>query len=85
MKGRTNEPSGGLPHFASLLILILAVGARLQCSISHEGNFGMVGLLAGMRKAERDFAERKGPHPATLCTGGCGSGIEDADDADPLQ
>jgi hypothetical protein len=51
----------------------------------HEGNFGMIGLLAGMRKAERDFADGKGPHPATLCTGGCGSGIEDADDADPLQ
>jgi hypothetical protein len=51
----------------------------------HEGNFGMIGLLAGMRKAERDFADGKGPNPATLCTGGCGSGIEDAEDADSLQ
>jgi hypothetical protein len=51
----------------------------------HEGNFGMVGLLAGMRKHERDFAQGRGPDPATICTAGCGSGIEDSEESDPLQ
>ncbi|MBM3770183.1 MAG: hypothetical protein FJW27_02650 [Acidimicrobiia bacterium] len=32
----------------------------------HEGNQGMVGLLAGARAAERAFAARRGPHPASL-------------------
>jgi hypothetical protein len=32
----------------------------------HEGNFGMVGLLTGARAAEREFAEGRGPHPASL-------------------
>lgn len=32
----------------------------------HEGNQGMTGLLDGARAAERAFAERKGPHPASL-------------------
>lgn len=31
----------------------------------HEGNFGMTGMLAGMRAAEKAFAEGKGPDPAT--------------------
>jgi hypothetical protein len=38
----------------------------------HEGNYGMVALLAGARTAERAFAERRGPDPATLCLGACG-------------
>ena len=31
----------------------------------HEGNFGMIGLLAGERAVERAFAEGRGPDPAT--------------------
>jgi hypothetical protein len=43
----------------------------------HEGNFGMVGLLTGARAEEKAFAERRGPDPATRCTAGCGTGIEE--------
>jgi hypothetical protein len=32
----------------------------------HEGNFGMVGMLAGARAAEKAFKEGRGPHPATI-------------------
>jgi hypothetical protein len=32
----------------------------------HEGNFGMLGLLAGARAEEQAFAEGRGPDPATL-------------------
>lgn len=32
----------------------------------HEGNQGMVGLLAGARAGERAYAEKRGPHPASL-------------------
>jgi len=32
----------------------------------HEGNFGMPALLAGGRTADKAFAERRGPDPATL-------------------
>jgi hypothetical protein len=32
----------------------------------HEGNQGMVGLLLGARADERAYAEKKGPHPASL-------------------
>jgi hypothetical protein len=38
----------------------------------HEGNYGMVGLLAGARAEERAFAEGRGPDPATRCTASCG-------------
>jgi hypothetical protein len=38
----------------------------------HEGNYGMVALLAGARAEERAFAQGKGPDPATMCTAGCG-------------
>jgi hypothetical protein len=31
----------------------------------HEGNFGMIGLLAGVRAQEVAFAEGRGPDPAT--------------------
>ena len=43
----------------------------------HEGNYGMVALLAGERAEERAFAQKRGPNPATLCTAGC-SGVEEA-------
>jgi len=32
----------------------------------HEGNLGMVGLLQGARNVDRAYAERRGPHPASL-------------------
>jgi hypothetical protein len=50
----------------------------------HEGNYGMVGLLVGERAQEKAFAEGRGPDPATRCSAGCGSGIEEVDDRDPL-
>ena len=55
----------------------------------HEGNYGMVALLAGARTAERAFAEGRGPDPARVCLGGCGGfagGFADeGDDANPLR
>jgi hypothetical protein len=55
----------------------------------HEGNYGMVALLSGARAAERAFAERRGPDPATLCLGGCGgfaAGFADEGaDANPVR
>ena len=36
----------------------------------HEGNFGMIGLLAGRRLQERLYAEGKGPNPELLNIGG---------------
>jgi hypothetical protein len=54
----------------------------------HEGNYGMVGLLAGARAEERAFAAGRGPDPATKCTAGCGgfaAGFGDAgEDSNPL-
>jgi hypothetical protein len=53
----------------------------------HEGNYGMVALLAGARDQERAFAEKRGPDPATECTAGCGGfafGFSDSgEDANP--
>jgi hypothetical protein len=55
----------------------------------HEGNYGMVALLAGARAAERAFAEGRGPNPAAECLGGCGGfagGFADeGDDANPVR
>jgi hypothetical protein len=55
----------------------------------HEGNYGMVALLAGARAAERAFAEGRGPDPAKLCLGACGGfagGFADeGDDANPVR
>jgi hypothetical protein len=55
----------------------------------HEGNYGMVALLAGARADERAFAQGKGPDPAKVCLGACGGfagGFADeGDDANPLQ
>ena len=57
----------------------------------HEGNFGMIGMLAGPRVQEQAFAEGRGPDPATFNVDtptfaanalGVASGDEDAD---PLQ
>ncbi len=48
----------------------------------HEGNFGMAGVLAGARAEEQAYAEGRGPHPATRCSGGCGTGIEELEDID---
>jgi hypothetical protein len=41
-------------------------------STCHEGNYGLLGMLANTRAAERLFAEGKGPDPATQdnATGG---------------
>jgi hypothetical protein len=50
----------------------------------HEGNYGQVGLLGGARAEEKAFAEGRGPDPATRCTGGCGTGIEEIEGDDPL-
>jgi hypothetical protein len=50
----------------------------------HEGNYGLVGLLAGARAEEKAFAEGRGPNPARKCTGGCGTGIEELEGDDPL-
>jgi len=55
----------------------------------HEGNYGMVALLAGARTAERAYAQGRGPDPATHCLGGCGGfagGFADeGDEANPLR
>jgi hypothetical protein len=32
----------------------------------HEGNYGLAALLAGGRTADKEFAEGRGPHPATI-------------------
>ena len=49
----------------------------------QEGNYGLIGQLAGARQFEQAFAEGRGPDPATLCAAGCpGTGGEE--NADPL-
>jgi hypothetical protein len=50
----------------------------------HEGNSGLVGLLAGAREEEKAFAAGRRPDPATLCRVVCGYGLTD-EDADPLR
>ncbi len=44
----------------------------------HEGNYGLIGMLANTRAAEKAFAEGRGPDPATQdnATGGAGRRIE---------
>jgi hypothetical protein len=55
----------------------------------HEGNYGMVTMLAGARAEERAFAEGRGPDPATICLGGCGGFAggfaEEGEDANPIR
>jgi len=48
----------------------------------HEGNYGLPGLLRGARAEDKAFAEGRGPHPAAICTNGCGpaGGGEEGDD-----
>jgi hypothetical protein len=49
----------------------------------HDGNYGLIGVLANTRAVEKAFAEGRGPDPATLCSAGCpGTGGEE--NADPL-
>ena len=48
----------------------------------HEGNQGLLGILAGARAVEKAFEAGRGPHPATLCTGSCAG--PSAEDQDPL-
>jgi hypothetical protein len=45
-------------------------------STCHEGNYGLLGMMANTRAAERFFKEGKGPDPATQdnATGGGGGG-----------
>ena len=50
----------------------------------HEGNAGMVGLLAGAREEDKAFAAGRGPHPATKCRVICGYGLTE-EDGDPLR
>jgi hypothetical protein len=57
----------------------------------HEGNFGMIGMLAGVRAQEIAFAEGRGPDPATTNvdtpTGSANTLAAQAgeEDDDPLQ
>jgi hypothetical protein len=48
----------------------------------HEGNQGLLGILAGARAVEKAFAAGRGPDPATLCIGSCAG--PSAEDQDPL-
>jgi len=57
-----------------------------------EGNYGLAGLLIGARSAERAYAEKRGPDPATMCIiiGGCGGFVrggfaDEGPDADPFR
>ena len=50
----------------------------------HEGNYGLPALLAGARADERAHADGRGPHPASICSAGCGAGLS-ADERDPLR
>jgi len=58
----------------------------------HEGNYGFAALLSGARAAEKAFAAKRGPDPATMCIiiGGCGGFVrggfaDDGPDADPFR
>jgi hypothetical protein len=55
----------------------------------HEGNYGLVTMLAGARADERAFKAGKGPDPATRCLGGCGGFAggfaEEGEDANPIR
>jgi hypothetical protein len=58
----------------------------------QEGNYGLAGLLIGARAAEKAFAQKHGPDPATMCIiiGGCGGFVrggfaDEGPDADPFR
>ena len=51
----------------------------------HEGNFGMIGLLAGERAIDRAFSEGRGPDPATINSVTPTNAANDEADLDTLQ
>ena len=51
----------------------------------HEGNFGMIGMLAGARAMEAAFAEGRGPDPATVNTVTPTNSANSEEEIDPLQ
>ena len=52
----------------------------------HEGNYGLAGILRGARAADQEFAEGRGPDPATRCLGGgCRRGRNQQGGRDPLR
>jgi hypothetical protein len=51
----------------------------------HEGNFGMIGMLAGVRAQETAFAEGRGPDPATTNVDTPTNAALDDEDLDDLQ
>jgi hypothetical protein len=51
----------------------------------HEGNFGMIGMLAGVRAQEQAFAEGRGPDPATFNVDTPTNAALDDADLDDLQ
>lgn len=52
----------------------------------HEGNYGLVGILASARAEDAAFAKGRGPNPATRCLGGsCRGGENEQFGRDPLQ
>jgi hypothetical protein len=51
----------------------------------HEGNFGMIGMLAGVRAQEVAFAEGRGPDPATTNVDTPTNAALDDEDLDDLQ
>jgi len=50
----------------------------------HEGNYGLVGVLAGARAVEKAFAEGRGPHPAAVDIFSAGATFFNEEDIDPL-
>ncbi len=50
----------------------------------HEGNYGLIGVLAGNRAVEKAFARWQGPHPATLDIFSAGPTFFAEEDIDPL-
>jgi hypothetical protein len=50
----------------------------------HEGNFGIIGIIAGRRAQERLFAEGKGPDPVILNRRGRGPAPIGSDGRDPV-
>jgi hypothetical protein len=51
----------------------------------HEGNFGMIGMLAGARGIESAFAEGRGPDPATVNTVTPTNSANSEEELDPFQ
>jgi len=51
----------------------------------HEGNFGLIGALAGARQKDRAFAEGRGPDPRTVNTTTNTNSALDAEDLDDIE